>query len=431
MNKQNFSLVPYINDYLASDYHLHYSEESQIFFTENKTAEHFLTYNQKLFASFSSHDTLTVKQASRAFARFATTAEIPYIVVHHILENFRSTLMRRFLSDGQFGEDIRFFLEMVEVAERTLAQFYLAKKVPRFVRNNELRIRSIHELINKNIMDFYEIHLEWLNRLSEAIIELDHTLLPELHPEVCKLGRWIDKEGRELIADEERHREILVSHRNLHLVAKRTELLLKNEPIDFHYLMLLLKSADLLSHSIGLELAIINNVEFIKSSSKDPLTGTLNRQLFYSILRNQFDLSKALERSFAIIMTDIDDFKQINDRYGHLVGDDVLTQFAALLLEETRKSDFVIRYGGEEFLIILPIATLDDARRIAEKLRLKAEQLVINGNGSEDRITASFGIGAFMPSENEFPTRDLLHGLIEQVDARLYMAKQSGKNRVV
>jgi diguanylate cyclase len=431
MNKENFPLVPYINDYLQSEYHLHYNEESQIFFTEQKTAEHFLVNNQRLFGAFTSHDTDRVKSAARAFARFATTAEIPYIVVHHIVENFRTTLMRRFLDDDQTSSDIRFFLDMVEIAERTIAQFYLAKKVPKFLRHNMLRIRSLHELINKSIMDFYEYHLEWLNQLSEAIVELDHSLLPELKPEACRLGQWLQHEAIGLIADNERHRELIVTHRNLHLIAKRTELLLKNEPIDFHYLMLLLKNADLLSNAIGLELAIINNVEFIKSSSKDPLTGTLNRQLFYSILRNQFDISKALERSFAVIMTDLDDFKQINDRYGHLAGDDVLRQFAALLIEETRKSDFVIRYGGEEFIIILPIATYDDARKIAEKLRRKAAELFVGSEIIDEGITASFGIGAFMPGEQEYPTRELLDGIIAQVDGRLYLAKQQGKNCVI
>lgn len=123
-----------------------------------------------------------------------------------------------------------------------------------------------------------------------------------------------------------------------------------------------------------------------------------------------------------VIACDIDHFKLINDRYGHLKGDNVLVGFAAALTNSLRSSDVISRVGGEEFLILVQRADEDSAREIAEKLRARVEQLDIEGLA--EGITASFGVVVAKHYSD-------LHAAIATADAYLYRAKKEGRNRIV
>jgi diguanylate cyclase (GGDEF)-like protein len=430
MSDTPYTLAPFVDEYLRylDD---HYStQECQVFFNDLEKADRFFKRTKNLFLSFASHDDEKVYTFADSFAKTAFDADIPYVIVNNLVETFKNAMTTMLLERAD-KTNVREFLGMIVNAEKAVAQHYLTYEVNNFLRHNHMRIESIHEIVHQSVMYFYEAHLNWLNAFANSIISLDVTTLPQLHPDRCDMGKWLKEDASELISNSERFETLDRIHRNLHLIAKRAELVMKTEPVNYHYLMMLLKNADRFSLSIGLELAIINNVEYIKHSSKDPLTGTLNRQLFYNIFRNQFDISKAVERSFGIIMTDLDDFKQINDRYGHTVGDQVLQNFAQLLIDGTRKSDFVIRYGGEEFIILLPVATLNETTQIAEKLRKRTEALTVDTPDGPVSLTSSFGITAITPEDDTVPSQDLLKSLIEEVDSKLYMAKKCGKNRVI
>lgn len=161
--------------------------------------------------------------------------------------------------------------------------------------------------------------------------------------------------------------------------------------------------------------------ELEKLAVTDHLTGLYNRTQLDEILRHEFNRSTRFNHSFAIVLLDIDNFKQINDTYGHDAGDRVLIQFAEILQNHCRNTDTVCRWGGEEFLIILPESDLDGAYLMAENLR---DIIDINNFDKAAHVTASFGVDVF----NE---GDTINELFKRVDKALYQAKSNGKNQVV
>ncbi|MGI6587317.1 MAG: GGDEF domain-containing protein [Peptococcia bacterium] len=159
----------------------------------------------------------------------------------------------------------------------------------------------------------------------------------------------------------------------------------------------------------------------------DSLTGLLNRRAFIERLESELDRYRRLEQPLALIMVDLDDFKKVNDNYGHLVGDEVLKGVAKCFSSFLRKYDFIGRYGGEEFVICLPGVKIKKAEVIAERLRVSMKELVIN-KGTEPlklNVTASFGVSSL--GENAFD----VHTLTKKADEALYVAKTRGKDRVI
>ncbi len=125
-------------------------------------------------------------------------------------------------------------------------------------------------------------------------------------------------------------------------------------------------------------------------------------------------------------MLDVDHFKQINDRYGHLAGDCVLREVAQVIRESTRSEDLVARYGGEEFVVALPVSAPDLATERAERIRSSLEGRPIHAAGNEIRVTVSIGLAVGQPGR---PNSELV--LIEAADQALYQAKADGRNCVV
>jgi len=153
----------------------------------------------------------------------------------------------------------------------------------------------------------------------------------------------------------------------------------------------------------------------------DGLTGLFNRRLFDLQLLRLFTLSHRFNNSLALLMVDVDHFKQFNDKHGHDQGDVVLQEVSQLLSQTARKSDYVCRYGGEEFTIILPDTSLETANRIAERVRSQIERHKFNGN----TVTVSIGVSVYNGKESLNEKK-----LFKQADSALYQAKQSGRNRV-
>lgn len=158
----------------------------------------------------------------------------------------------------------------------------------------------------------------------------------------------------------------------------------------------------------------------------DELTGVLNRRFGLRRLNEEFERSKRYRMPISVAMVDIDYFKKINDTYGHQAGDFVLKTLANLFSQNIRVSDLVIRYGGEEFLLVFNGASVVDAYQIMEKLRVMAETLHLQYGAFDLKISFSAGVASF-PSDkvSDLPT------LIHQADAGLYKAKESGRNRIV
>ena len=163
----------------------------------------------------------------------------------------------------------------------------------------------------------------------------------------------------------------------------------------------------------------LNQVEQLAVT--DSLTKTFNRRKFDEIVQQEYELAQRGQRPFAVIMFDIDFFKRVNDNYSHSVGDRVLQHLCRVVQELTRHADLLIRWGGEEFLILLPTTFLDAALQMAERIRVKVEQDSFPEVG---QITISLGVA-------QFNTGDTVVSLLTRVDEALYRAKQQGRNCVV
>jgi diguanylate cyclase (GGDEF)-like protein/PAS domain S-box-containing protein len=157
-----------------------------------------------------------------------------------------------------------------------------------------------------------------------------------------------------------------------------------------------------------------------EQAHRDVLTGLLNRRAAETRLATVLEESIAGGEPFAVIMLDIDHFKSINDPYGHAVGDDVLHAFGTVLSGSVRASDAAIRWGGEEFLIVLPGASLTVAASFAERLRIDVERMSVAPVGS---VTVSSGVAEWSGDESTT-------SLVSRADVALYSAKHAGRNRV-
>ncbi len=157
----------------------------------------------------------------------------------------------------------------------------------------------------------------------------------------------------------------------------------------------------------------------------DSLTRTSNRRYFMELAARELERSRRYDRPFSLIMFDIDLFKAVNDTHGHDTGDLVLVTFVEQARLELRQNDLLARFGGEEFVALLPETDLEGAGRVAERVRGRMEALPIrNGSGTEVRITVSAGVVAYANATQN------LQSLLKLADTALYKAKERGRNRV-
>lgn len=168
---------------------------------------------------------------------------------------------------------------------------------------------------------------------------------------------------------------------------------------------------------------VVANRKLKVLSTTDTLTGISNRRLFDKVLLRSFEHAQRYQRPMSVVVIDVDGFKSINDRFGHLVGDEVLRVISSTMQASMRVTDFLCRYGGEEFAIILPETGLDDANRFADKIRQAVASRNIPPIGWS--VTVSAGVATFPHSWFSKPSE-----VLEAADQALYRAKQRGRNRV-
>ena len=164
--------------------------------------------------------------------------------------------------------------------------------------------------------------------------------------------------------------------------------------------------------------------EVRENSVRDGLTGCFNRAHALEVLDAEIRRARRSKLPLSLIIFDLDNFKGINDRHGHLCGDAVLAAIGARMKSELRGSDLKCRYGGDEFMVILPDTPLGGARQVSENLRQAMESQPITWNSEHVRITASFGVAVVNPTD-----QDPL-AAVARADAALYRAKEHGRNDV-
>lgn len=166
---------------------------------------------------------------------------------------------------------------------------------------------------------------------------------------------------------------------------------------------------------------ISKRLQIEEKARRDHLTGLYNRSIGEKTLGEELEKSRRYGHHLSVIMCDIDHFKQVNDNYGHNVGDDVLILFSKILLETVREVDIACRWGGEEFLVICPNTDKESAFFLAERLR---EFIAGADFDPVPSLTSSFGVATYKKNENHM-------GLVKRADDALYRAKQEGRDRVV
>lgn len=171
----------------------------------------------------------------------------------------------------------------------------------------------------------------------------------------------------------------------------------------------------------GYKKIVDDNIKTLeKFATTDNLTGALNRTKFDLIIEREMEMVTRYNQSLAIIMFDVDHFKKINDQYGHIVGDAVLKAIADIVRENTRKTDYFIRWGGEEFMILSSGVNLNKEYKLAQKIRKVIENQIFENVG---RITVSLGVA-------EFKDTDTVISFIKRADDAMYKAKKISRNRV-
>ena len=161
-------------------------------------------------------------------------------------------------------------------------------------------------------------------------------------------------------------------------------------------------------------------------SITDNLTGLYNRRLFTENMTLELERTQRYHQYFALCMIDLDNFKLMNDAYGHLFGDQILQKFSRMIQNNLRKTDTAYRYGGEEFAIIFPGTSLEGAEKVANRIRVELSVFAFANESSKKRIraTASFGITSSSSPDT------CIEDIIKRADKALYKAKKTGKNKI-
>lgn len=339
------------------------------------------------------------------------------------LENVKFTLHK-------FGEDE--FAQISFVLEET------RKKILKHQKGMSLVLQTTSKMISMT-NDIHRFSLFTVDRLDELLdaegsvlclySKIEDRCIFKVHSErylkstipsylenreIEKLSKKSEKNV--VLKDKEGHRHIVSIKKEInneysifYITFKRNEPVLKE---DLNYLDMVL------SH-------LVYSINLLNLATYDPLTKLYNRRAIVEYAEKEVERSKRYNHPFSIILLDIDDFKGINDTYGHTVGDIVLKMIGDIIKEETRDIDRVGRYGGEEFIILLPETKLENAGKLAERIKNRISETVFDVGDYSITVTISAGISGLRTHGDTFEE------MLQAADLALYQAKRRGKNQVV
>jgi len=305
-----------------------------------------------------------------------------------------------------------------------IAKFSLVKEASRdlYVFDEVLRESLAKELSRRDSILIY--HISWIISFLKDIINLKDIPSVEIDYRKCELRKMLLRRKYFFEANNKLLKEIEKADRLLHLFAEKVYSGIRNG--DFINAWLAYVRCVKSSFSLISLLSASKIRKFAKEVKVDPLTGLLSRRYLYPIFKDVLELSFYTETPFSVALIDIDNFKKINDEYGHLVGDCVLKKIAKVIKESLRKSDYIFRYGGEEIVILMPSSGKEESFRILERLRRRIEKEKFNCRGKEVKVTVSVGACTDVYDSKKSP-----EDYISCADKKLYIAKKTGKNKVV
>ena len=362
----------------------------------------------------------------QTLAEYKILHDIPYVIFFSEIHGLKNIFIAKIFDSDNHDNDIKKLLLLFKEINEKVAYVYLKAYIKNLISTNKIRLNSIHDMLETDIIQYYEAHLLWLNNLAghikvqkkENFVELDDTL--------CTFGKWLHSDAKMIIKNNSKYKTISNLHANLHLFANK---IYKNlEHNEYHIFLSYLEKCEFISLSLGTELALIDNAQMNQKIKKDNLTGALNRNSLKDVFEHQYELALATSNSFVFAMCDLDFFKNINDTYGHVAGDKVLAHFVTTAKKHIRNADIIIRYGGEEFIIILSTVKEEKGLSVLNALREAFEKTPLLYDTQSIEATLSIGMMEVHPKESY--KKEYLERYLKIVDQKLYMAKDLGRNRV-
>ncbi len=393
---------------------------------EDGRAEKVRKYYEEIFElftrSFSFEEIVTL---FKKLAELKVEFDVPYVIISNEMYGLENIIISG-LSKKRDHESLLNVIALFKKIDNAVAQVYLCKYIEKLMAMNNVRRSSLSDLVEKNLIQYYESHLIWFSALAEYINNKGKTDFPELDHHQCEFGRWLHGEAKMLIENDSKYHSIVKLHQNLHLFAKKIFHIFKME--EYHILITYLEKCELISLNLGTELALLDQMAINQKIAKDSLTGALNRNALENVFESQYEIALATNNSFVVAMCDLDYFKNINDTYGHLAGDLALKEFVALVKKNIRGSDLIIRYGGEEFVILLSAINEQKGYEVLDNIRELFAQNRIVHEGREIKCSVSIGMSEIQPQK--YFKNSMLNKYLMEVDQELYMAKANGRNRV-
>ena len=269
-----------------------------------------------------------------------------------------------------------------------------------------------------------ENHRNWFDTLHRSIIfkqDFPADILDELAHTKCQFGKWYYGAPSELFKQYDEFRLLEETHRCMHYNARLLSHAFINDetPSVDTYNKFISNQKELIGLLQSLHDKLIN-----LSHGYDSLTGLLNRRFITLMLDNLHEKAIRYKNMYTVAMVDADHFKQVNDTYGHAVGDVVLKKIADLLCDNLRKSDNVGRIGGEEFLVILPETDKNEALKVLEKIRETISKTPIETGEELINVTISIGISQVSHDDEDS------WQVVKRADFSLYRSKENGRNQV-
>jgi diguanylate cyclase len=243
--------------------------------------------------------------------------DIPYVLVTSDLNHLKHQVIS-ILVDADAAKDVLSIIHLFQDMNNAVSKEYLHSYIDKLNAINNVRINSLKDLVEKNIVRHYELHLLWLNELAEAVLKIEKENCPQLDSRLCEFGKWLGSDAKSVIKNNSKYKAIMKLHDDLHAYGEKVYDYLDGS--DYDVLITYVEKCELISLSIGTELALIDSILMNTRVTKDALTGSLNRQALSSIFESQYELSLATNNSFVLALCDLSDFtscklEQIQDIY--------------------------------------------------------------------------------------------------------------------
>jgi len=311
---------------------------------------------------------------------------------------------------------------IVDKMERYLAKGYLLYQFDDVLSQLQLSIESVEGAYSEEDQEVVLRPLNWLSRIIKGF-QSDKRLEHEdiLTADLCPLTPMIQA----LEVEPELKQRILISHTEQHSLALSMAFFFREK--DYMLASFMFAKLFAITVSLSNQIGLAVSHQAIEELHYDALTGLLLRHSLDTKLLYTLNHSAIANQSVAIMMLDLDHFKNINDTWGHQAGDKVLEALGRLVQSNQRENDLAFRYGGEEFLLLVSKVSFDNAKAVAERIRLEVEALIVEWEGKRIPLTMSVG-ALFMEGDQLDEPIDVY---IEKADQNLYEAKETGRNKVV